>query len=178
MVGNFIGDGVRGRDLSRFDEEVQRGIRFHRFIDSTTDMHPEVMEAKKLFYPTQAKYAGVVLDVVFDHLLAKHWNEFHSEPLSEFADACYLLIAQHLDDIPTRSARFYQYMSTNDILTGYRNLSGIEKVFKGMDSRTSFHSQMSDSISEIRRLEPELMQYFGRFFPDLVSRCTQWRMEH
>ena len=75
MFGNYIGDGVKGSDLSRYSENVQRGIRFHRFIDSFTDDHLLVRDAKKFFYPSQAKFSGVVVDVLFDHLLALNWGK-------------------------------------------------------------------------------------------------------
>ena len=92
MVGNFMGDGVKGSDLAKFPDTVARGVRFHRFIDSYTDAHPEVMEAKRLFYPTQSKYASVVVDVLFDHLLALNWGAHHEERLEAFAKRCYALV--------------------------------------------------------------------------------------
>jgi len=178
MFGNFIGDGVRGSQFSRFPSEVSRGIQFHRFIDSYTDQHPEVMEAKKLFYPTQSKFSGVVVDVLFDHLLALGWDEHHQQDLPTFASHCYRVVEQRRELLPIRSERFFHFMKGNDILPQYASKNGIRRVFQGMDGRTKFTSNMTTSIDEAQVFWRELEGNFKRFFPDLVDVCMKWKTTH
>ncbi len=175
MFGNYIGDGVRGRDLSRFSENVQRGIRFHRFIDTFTDQHDEVTRAKTLFHETQNKFAGVVVDVLFDHVLANKWQQFHEVDLDAFAEKCYRTVGQHLQLMPVRSARFYEYMVSRNALKFYASAKGVEQVFRGMDSRTSYSSNMSEAITRLEEVRPEFEAHFERFFPQLVEATTIWK---
>lgn len=178
MFGNYIGDGVKGSALDRFPPAIQRGIFFHRFIDSFTDRHPEVLEAKRMFYPTQGKFSGVVVDVLFDHLLAMQWPHHHKEPLAGFAVHCYDLIDRHTSLLPERSAQFFQYMRSNNLLEGYGTERGLVRVFRGMDSRTRFDSRMSTALDDLTSKRVDLQQRFDRFFPELVTQCATWKEEH
>jgi acyl carrier protein phosphodiesterase len=176
--GNYIGDGVKGSDLKMYSEAVQRGIRFHRFIDSFTDSHEVVLDAKKIFYPSQAKFSGVVTDVLFDHFLAVNWDQYSKQNLQDFAKGCYRAVNEHPKAMPIRSVRFYQYMTSNNILEGYSTLIGIQRVFEGMDSRTKYQSNMSEAVVNLENHFDELTQLFHAFFPDLKNSCEHWKSEH
>jgi acyl carrier protein phosphodiesterase len=178
IFGNYIGDGVRGSKLVQFAEPVQRGIRFHRFIDSFTDAHELVLEAKSMFYPTQSKFSGVVVDVLFDHLLATNWQTYSNEYLNQFAQRCYAVIDDHNGVMPVRSERFYRYMVSNNILEQYQHREGIRKVLLGMDSRTKFSSNMAESVDVLDEVSSDLNRIFQGFFPELKRECERWRAEN
>jgi acyl carrier protein phosphodiesterase len=178
MVGNFMGDGVRGSVMKSVAPEFARGVRFHRYIDTFTDAHYEVSAAKKLLYPSQSKYSGVVLDVLFDHFIARNWRAYHESELNDFAQSCYTLIGRHMDVLPPRSHRFYRYMSAQDVLTEYASRAGIMKVLEGMDHRTRFDSNMVQSMELLDEIEGDLETHFARFFPQLRLACDQWKKEH
>lgn len=178
MFGNYIGDGVRGSDLSRFSENVQRGIRFHRFIDTFTDQHNEVTQAKSLFHETQNKFAGVVVDVLFDHVLANKWQQFHQVDLDAFAQKCYETVGSQKHLMPVRSARFYEYMVSRNALKNYASAKGMEQVFMGMDSRTAYPSNMSEAVKRLEEVRPDFEMHFERFFPQLVEATTTWKQIH
>jgi acyl carrier protein phosphodiesterase len=178
MFGNYIGDGVKGSDLTGYSENVQRGIRFHRFIDSYTDTHKIVKEAKKLFYPNQRKFSGVVVDVLFDHLLALNWKQHADQELNAFAKHCYEVIDSHPETLPIRSERFYGYMVSNNLLEDYGSESGIQRVFIGMDSRTKFSSNMSSSLEDLNTYRTEFSQMFEQFFPDVIKATGKWKQEN
>ena len=86
MVGNFIADAVKGRNLDKYPLGIQKGIRLHRQIDHFTDHHPVVIDINKKFAPAYGKYAGIVTDMVFDHFLANNWSQYNKQPLSAFVD--------------------------------------------------------------------------------------------
>jgi acyl carrier protein phosphodiesterase len=178
MFGNYIGDGVKGSMLEAYSHGVQRGIRFHRFIDTFTDANKLVLEAKKMFYPSQSKFSPVVVDVWFDHLLAQRWEEYSATQLHEFATRCYQIIDRHPEPMPDRSAGFYRYMVSNNILQGYAKREGILKVFRGMDSRTKFNSNMADSLTVVEKQNDKMNDLFAEFFPELMKVCAQWKEEH
>ena len=178
MFGNYIGDGIKGSNLNVYSEPVRRGVRFHRFIDSFTDDHTQVKEAKKLFYPTQAKFSGVVVDVLFDHFLAINWADYSDEVLSDFAMRCYNTVENFDAPMPERSSRFYYYMRRENILHSYQNASDVTRVFRGMDSRTRFESNMSESINDMQGNEQKVENLFHSFFPELIKACQQWKQEN
>lgn len=175
MFGNYIGDGVKGSDFTKYSNEVIRGIKFHRFIDTYTDSHQIVSEAKKFFYPTQAKFSGVVVDVLFDHMLAINWEHFYPDSLENFAEFCYKTVGSRNDEMPIRSSRFYQYMVGNDILSNYATTQGIQQVFRGMDSRTKYQSNMLESIEVLAEIKEDFNELFSQFFPELMGACKEWR---
>lgn len=178
MFGNYIGDGVRGGDLGGLPSEIARGVRFHRFIDSYTDAHQEVVSAKSLFYQSQGKFSPVVVDVLFDYLLASEWSSYHAESLNSFAQRCYALIEERIHLMPIRSIRFYQYMRMNDLLNQYATKSGIEMVLNGMDHRTKFESKMSEAFKGLDANFIAFKGNFERFFPELVEATTKWKKEN
>lgn len=75
-VGNFVADFITNRQLPDFTEGVQRGIQLHRAIDTFTDAHPIVKRSTKRLHPFHHKYSPVIVDVYYDFLLAKNWNNF------------------------------------------------------------------------------------------------------
>lgn len=86
LPGAILGDMVRGRDLSAWPPALAHGIRQHRRIDAATDRHPAVAGARYVFPAGARRYAGILTDLACDHLLARRWAEFWSEPLSAFCD--------------------------------------------------------------------------------------------
>ncbi len=164
MFGNYTGDCAKGSDLTGFSENVQRGIRLHRFIDSYTYSHKIVKEAKILFYPNQRKFSGVAAEVLFDYLLALNWKQHAEQELNAFAKYCYMLIDSHPETLPISSERFYGYMVSNNLLEDYASESRIQRVFRGMDSRTKFNSNMSSSLEYFNIHRTEFSQMFEHFF--------------
>src|SRR5688572_11354829 len=103
MVGNFIGDFVKGRQaLEKFDPEIIRGIEFHRNIDAFTDTHQVVAQSKNRLRPKYRHYSGVIIDVFYDHFLAKNWNLYHEDSLPNFANHVYRVIESYDPILPQK----------------------------------------------------------------------------
>jgi acyl carrier protein phosphodiesterase len=84
LSGAVLGDHVRGRLEGRFAPGLERSLRLHRHIDVVTDSHPLVAAARAEFGPGARRYGGIVLDLVYDHLLARDWSQYSAEPLQQF----------------------------------------------------------------------------------------------
>ena len=175
MLGNFIGDAVKGAFDGQYPKPIGRGIAFHRFIDSFTDSHTEVSAAKKLLRPSQGKFSGVVVDVLFDHFLAIHWSRYHAQDLGAFAENCYAVVQANREMLPRRSEQFFRYMVQNNILEKYATIEGIQRVLRGMDSRTKYDSHMMDAVYELDQKFELLDGHFQRFFPELKERTEAWK---
>ena len=135
-VGNFMADEVKGRDLSRFLPAVERGIRLHRAIDSYTDQHPAQRSGRARVRTHAGRYAGVAMDLFYDHLLASRWSEHHPEPLHRFTQRMYALLHEHSDLLPMHTRLMLTYMEADDWLGSYARIDGIAQALAGMAHRT------------------------------------------
>lgn len=169
LLGNFIADAVKGKQLELYPAGVARGIRLHRLIDAYTDTHPVVSESKARLRPHFRKYAPVVADLYFDHFLARRFPEFSNEPLAAYTARVYTLINAHLPHLPTRVQYFFPYMMRQNWLLSYAEVSGIAQALNGLSHRTSFVSGMERAGEELLQNYTLYDADFSLFFPELMA---------
>lgn len=175
MIGNFIADSVKGKEVLEFSVDIQRGIKLHRHIDYFTDTHPIVSEGKKILAPYFGRYSSVVLDIYMDHFLAKDWTTYSNIPLQSYAISVYNLLEENQSVLPERVQQLLPYMIRQDWLTNYANFYGIEQVFQGMMRRASFVSHMDDASEVLQKHYAEIQSCFDLFFPKLVQDSIDFR---
>lgn len=167
-VGNFIGDFVKGRDLfGRFEYTVAKGIELHRAIDDFTDKHVVVMQSKERIRPKYRHYSSVIIDMYYDHLLAKNWDTYYPVPLANFAEEAYTILEAHYAILPDKVKQMLPYMINGNWLLNYSELEGIHRALTGMSRRTSFSSGMEEAIVELEKYYHDFEQEFMLFFPDI-----------
>lgn len=164
LIGNFIADHIRGNDFKSFPEEVIKGIQLHRRIDTFTDAHPEFKKSKRLFYEGFEKYSGVLVDIYFDHLLAKNFETHSETTLPEFSKNVYSVYSDHRHLIPQSSARFLDYVLQNNIYNSYAEIKGIEQVLNHLSHRIKHKSQLDESVKLFHKNKDELEANFNNFF--------------
>lgn len=174
MIGNFIADSVRGKEILVFPPEIKAGIMLHRFIDNYTDTHAVIGNAKKILAPYFGKYNSVVLDIYMDHFLAKDWINYSNVPLAAFAQTTYDHLQKNYNSLPERVQELLPYMIRQDWLSNYANFHGMEQVFQGMSRRASFVSHMEDATSVLKKHYTEMQLCFDTFFPDLQSSVADY----
>lgn len=135
ITGNFMADAVKGRDLSGHLEGVQRGLRMHRAIDSFTDQHALTLAGRERLRAHCGKFAGVALDLFYDHCIAATWTEHHPEPLAHFAQRMYRLLEGNAHLMPDRTRRMLPYMVAGDWLTTYAQVDGLARALSGLGNR-------------------------------------------
>ncbi len=173
MVGNFIGDGVKGRHFDHFPLGIQHGIKLHRFIDDYTDKHTIVKESKARLRSQYRKYAGVVVDVFYDHFLAVQWHLHHEVELASFIEQSYTTIQSYQALLPEKIQHLLPYMIRQNWLLNYRETVGIGKALSGLSRRTSFVSNMEFAVKNLESDYELFEKEFSAFFPDLVNASTQ-----
>lgn len=174
LVGNFIADQVKGKALKSYSEGVQKGIEMHRAIDTFTDQHPKVLQSKARLYAKYHKYAAVIIDMFFDHLLAKKWYVYSPLKLELFAQNVYRLLKGREVEMPERSQRILFYMSKGDWLSNYRHKEGLQTALSGLDRRARFPSKMAQSVDDLYQNWEDFESDFNKFFPDLVAFSARW----
>jgi acyl carrier protein phosphodiesterase len=174
-VGNFIGDFVKGKNLEeRFGKEIARGISLHREIDWFTDQHPIVKQSKDRLRAKYHHYSGVIVDVFYDHFLAKNFDRYSKTILPDFADECYATIQQHDSILPEEAKYMMPYMINGNWLTNYAKVEGIHRALSGMSRRTKFESRMDEASEDLRTNYSEFEKEFLSFFPDLKDFADEW----
>jgi acyl carrier protein phosphodiesterase len=175
MVGNFIGDFVKGRELAhRFQPGIVKGIGLHRAIDSYTDAHPVVRQSKKRLSETYRHYSGVITDVFYDHFLASQWSFFSDEPLDHFAQRSYALLLTYETILPEEVKYMMPHMMKGNWLLNYQHLDGIARALLGMSRRTTFQSKMEQAVGDLKTHYDLFGDEFQQFFPELKSYCDDW----
>jgi acyl carrier protein phosphodiesterase len=178
MLGNFVGDFIKGKSaLEKFEPDIITGIELHRAIDEFTDRHPIVTESKKRLRPKYRHYSGVIVDIFYDHLLAKNWNTFHPDLLPDFADKAYGIIQSHDAILPEEVKFMMPHMIRGNWLVNYAKIEGIGKALSGMARRTRYESKMEQSVEDLIEYYSEFTNEFFQFFPDLKQHTEQFLRE-
>jgi len=166
LLGSLYGDFVKGRLQGQFDPEIEAAIQLHRSIDVFTDRHPLVDVALSRFSMTRRRYAGIVLDVFFDHCLARDWTLYADQPLELFTSDVYRVLSAE-PQLPERLARIAPHMMANDWLGSYREFEVLEQVLRGISRRLTKPEELAAAMQELRVLYEPLSEDFRLFYPQL-----------
>ena len=169
IIGNFIADHVKGNSINLFGDTIKRGIRFHRMIDEYTDRNDIVMETVVNLRPHYRKYAGVVLDMYYDHFLGTQWARYSNEPLPDFTHRIYSVLTSHMSILPKRSQYILPYMIEGNWLLNYRHFDGLHRALSGIASRTKFNPGLESSVEHLKDNYEFYRSSFNEFFPQLIK---------
>lgn len=178
MVGNFLGDFVKGKEYQQFPEPIARGILLHREIDSYTDMHPDFLESKHRLVPQYGHYAGVVVDIFYDHLLAVHWKKYAQQSLENFSAYVYQQLQERQDIFPERAAYVLPYMIKYNWLLSYARIEGIQRALEGMAQRSRFVSGMERATEDLKQSYASFNREFHSFFPQIIHHVSSFLSQH
>lgn len=177
LIGNFIGDFVKGNTWKNYSRGVQHGIFLHRTIDAFTDEHTATRQSKERIRSFAGRYAAAVTDILYDHLLAIHWNKYAREPFEVFAEKTYKQLESRVGEMPDELKARLPQMLRGRFLHGYTHREGLEwvldrfsrRMIGGMDAKgliEFFFNEIEDFSSD-----------FHLFFPDLVNIAWQRKEE-
>tara|TARA_R110000868_G_scaffold316841_2_gene577696 strand:- start:1217 stop:1816 length:600 start_codon:yes stop_codon:yes gene_type:complete len=166
LLGNFIADSVKGNPEKFYSGRIVEGIRFHRAIDQFTDNHPLVKQGVKRFRETQSRYAPVVIDVIYDHILASNWDEFHSDKLAVVSQFVYQRLEAQSHHFPVRVKQYFPYMKEQNWLYNYQFEWGILKSLEGLDRRSANETQMHLALDVYKESESPFLAEFREFIAD------------
>jgi acyl carrier protein phosphodiesterase len=172
-IGNFMADSIRGHSYDVYPEEIQKGILLHRSIDSFTDMHPIYRQSKHRLHEKYGHYSGVIMDIFYDHFLAKNWNTYSDEKLEDYADNFYQLLKDNYDVLTEKVKGIIPYMFARNWLVSYASIDGLQMIMFHMDHRTKNRVDMHESIVELKQYYAEFEQEFTQFFEELRHHCSE-----
>ncbi len=169
MIGNLIADHIRGNKFTHFSEEIQKGIQLHRKIDTFTDTHEIVRKSKRRLHERYGHYDGVIIDIFYDHFLAKNWHLYSQIPLDIYTQGVYKLLSDNKEILPKKTQDILPYMIAYDWLYNYQFLEGMQQVLNGLNKRTKGVSKMNLALEDLKIYNTELENDFFLFFDDLIK---------
>jgi len=173
-LGGVLGDFVRGAPDPLLPAGVCEGIALHRAIDGYTDRHPEVLAARALFEPPYRRYAGIALDMWFDHCLARGFACWSTQPLDGFSTDLRELLQRHDALLPPAAQRFARYMQANDLPAGYADPVVLERALAGIGQRLRRDNPLDRMLPVLQALDAPLQARFESFFPQLQRFVGDW----
>jgi len=168
-LGSLLGDFVKGPLDGRYNEDITRAITLHRKIDTFTDAHPVVLRSKTRVSAGRRRYAGIMIDMFYDHFLAKYWHEFRDEPLGEFSAKIYAVLDRRHNMLPDRLQYMAPRMAQSDWLASYAEVDSIHAALDRMGRRLKRENRLLNSADELLEHYPELEADFRTFMPQVLQ---------
>jgi acyl carrier protein phosphodiesterase len=177
-LGNLLGDVVKGR-VERYDhpgtsERMRTGIRLHRTIDSFSDSHAVVRRSKQRIAARYGRLSGVIVDVYYDHVLAREWTTHGEGSLPAFASDVYRTLQANLSRLPSEVHPLVRAMSRRDWLAGYADIDNVAWALRGMARRARVAAGIGTAAEELARDYDAVSDDFAEFFPELRAHCVRF----
>lgn len=169
IIGNFIADMVKGQKINGYSQGIVQGILLHRQIDIFTDNHAVVKQSKDRLRKRYRLFAGVIVDMYYDHFLAKNWSDYSKHSLREYAGRAYDLLQKHEKMLPERARFILPFMIENNWLVNYAIPENMSRYFGGMARRTAFVSGMENAVEDLLQHYQLFDKEFKTFFPELID---------
>jgi len=168
LIGNFIGDSVKGKQYLHYAKEVQRGVILHRQIDLFTDSHPLVKQCSHRFRQHYGRYSGIVSDIVFDHFLAKYWPAYSVYSLPWFSGHVHAVLLSHFSGLPLKVKSFLPFFIKQKRLESYAQFEGIRQTLEIMGRRTSMPEESEFAMNVLYEEFFLIKAAFDEFFFELI----------
>jgi acyl carrier protein phosphodiesterase len=172
-IGGLLGDFLQGVDRRQYSDAIQRGIRLHHEVDVFADSHALFARSRNRLRPPYRRYAGVLVDIFYDHFLAARWASFSREPLEAFSQGVYEVLSAHENTLPPRLRRMLPRMVAEDWLTSYRAREGIDRTLRRLSRRLKRENPLPEAVCQLDEHYGELEQDFLGFFPRLIEFARQ-----
>lgn len=178
LLGNFIGDFVKGNDWKDYPERVQRGILLHRAIDSFTDNHPLTDRSVSRIRLYARRYAPPFVDILYDHLLTIHWAKHTDQGFQEFAEKTYLQLQNRASEMPGFLQERLPNMIAGEFLHGYTHREGLDWVLNRFSTRLSGQFDIQALSNAFFDQIAGFSEDFNGFFPDLVAHARHTLLQN
>lgn len=167
-IGNFMADHIKGNKYKTYPTDLQKGILLHRQIDSYTDAHEIVRRSKRRLDDSYGLYRGVIIDIFYDHFLAKNWKDYSDVPLATYTQNFYANLTRNFEVLPDKIKYMSKYLIRDNWLLSYAKLEGIQKVLEGMNRRTMDRVHMDLAIKDLEDHYIDFEKDFRLFFAELM----------
>jgi acyl carrier protein phosphodiesterase len=182
MAGGVVADFVRNPELATLPADIRRGVQLHRLIDGFTDRHPVTLRSIARVSAALGWFGGVAIDIYYDHILARDWARYSSEPLSDFARRCYAVLEDRFAQLSEDARDFVRPFIDDDRLTAYATHDGIARTFARVSEVIAERIPnravwLPDHLPLLAARDADLAADFHTFYPELQAFVTERRPE-
>jgi acyl carrier protein phosphodiesterase len=177
LTGNLLGDFCKGVATAQLHPLILAGLHNHRAVDRFTDQHHAVRRARQLFSQQRRRFAGIALDVLFDHFLIKHWTLFYPQPFAAYKQQLYLRLAAAEHLMPPQMAATMHNVRRHDWFSSYQQLPQLGVALDNIAQRIRFANQFTGMIDEIQPHYAALEQGFLQLYPELCRHISELALE-
>ncbi|WP_308364804.1 MULTISPECIES: ACP phosphodiesterase [unclassified Microbulbifer] len=177
-LGGLLGDFVKGPLKGELPADIEAGIRLHRRIDALTDSHPAYRKSQAQLDPSWRRYTGIILDIWFDHLLSRQWNEWHHQPLEDFCRDCWRHFHSRDRYIPPRAQAFMERAERFKLLQSYGDEQVVAQSLARVSQRLSRPVPLQDALPELLARRPALERNFTELFGYLNREAAGFRQSY
>jgi acyl carrier protein phosphodiesterase len=169
LLGNLLGDFLKGWNTDLYCNEIKKGIQLHKNVDRYTDSHPVVRESKRLISSVNRRYAGIIVDVFYDHFLAKNWLDYSSVTLRDFTLRVYEVLQTNEAILPNSIRRILPNIISKNLLMSYSEIQGINAALQRLSGRLKRENNLETAAEDLMVNYERFELDFHRFFPDLID---------
>lgn len=175
VVGGVVGDWIKGPLPAGLPPDLARGVALHRAIDSHAETHPAFRRSRARVSLARRRYAGVLVDIFYDHLLAADWEALHPRPFAEYRQAVYLAVAARHADLPEATHFALQLMAAEDWFEGYTRIEGVVDVLQRMARRARRPNPLAGGEAEFLADAAGFRADFIEWLEDARRFAAAWR---
>ena len=169
VAGGLEGDYHKGPVDTALSDGLQRGIRLHRAIDAYTDNHPALAELRRDFAPHLRRYAGILVDLSFDHFLSAHWPRFADQALADFNHSVYRGLQGRRRELSAPARRMLDRLVQYDLLGRYLEWQSVADSAARIGERFSRGNPFIGIEGDLQQMRPRLEAAFLGFYPELQA---------
>lgn len=177
IVGGVVGDWIKGPLPGSLPDDLAKGVALHRAIDNFAESQTAFQRSRSRVSATRRRYAGVLIDIFYDHLLARDWAQLHHVPLDLFCQSVYRAIEIRLDDLPAASHPGLKLMASEDWLKSYAQLDGIADVLARMSRRARRPNPLEHGEQEFLADASGYVEDFHEWLAEARTFCQQWQQQ-
>ncbi|WP_425669926.1 ACP phosphodiesterase [Vibrio owensii] len=178
LMGNLLGDFVKGDPSKQYQPDISNGIKLHRFVDRITDHHALVEECKPHFTGVARRFAPIALDMFWDHCLAKHWRTFSPQSLDSFVRYAYSEVNKQIsDDLPPRFLMLHSRMWSGGWLQSYQDLENIEFALHRMSQRSPRMADLTTTFEVLDNEYEQLEAKFAALYQDVLRQSAEYHQQ-
>ncbi len=175
LAGNLLADFVRGDPYKQHTKAAADGIKLHRFVDGYIDAMPQVKQCQRLFRPETRRVSGIALDLIWDHFLARHWNDYHTQPLSQFVAFARQEVEIYQHNLPESYQQMSSRMWQQQWLIQYQETATIETALTRMAIRRPKLHQLANTPTDIFTHYQQLETTFHAIYPQIQQAALGYR---
>lgn len=168
LIGSLLGDFVKGSAVNIYPQDIRNGIDLHRKVDRYTDSHAIVRSSTSLVCADRRRFAGVLVDVFYDHFLAKNWLQYSEVPLRDFSRNAYKVLQDNREILPESFQQVMPQIIARDLLSSYQEIDGIDRALNRMSARIKRTNNLASGVEDLTANYQQLESDFRVFFPDLI----------